>query len=246
MNRPAYEILADQLRRAILAGELTGRMPSLRALAEQHGVGTDIARRALELLRGEGYVVTKHGAGTFVRTFERILRSSPSRLSTAQWATGRAIQDADTGSRTRQVNVVVDETPAPAFVAEALGVEPDTPVLCRSRLFVVEERPVQTSVSYLPLDIAGPGSRLFYTDVGPGGSFARLAELGHAPVRFTERLTARAPRPGEVERLDLEFSVGAIVLEIIRCAYTAADRCVEVNRMILDATAYELEYAFTA
>lgn len=65
-------------------------------------------------------------------------------------------------------------------------------------------------------------------------------------MRLTERLTARAPRPDEVERLDLESSVGAIVLELTRCAYTADDRCVEVNRMVLDATANELEYAFTA
>jgi len=245
-DRPAYELLAAELREAILTGDLTGRMPSVRTLAERHAVGTDVARRALELLRSEGHVITKHGSGTYVRTFQRIMRRSPGRLSAGQWGAGQMIQDADTGPRARQVNVVVDETPAPDYVAEALGVALGEPVLYRSRQFLVEDRPVQLSTSHLPLDIAGAGSRLFYTDVGPGGTYARLAELGHAPVRFTERLTARAPRPDEVERLDLESSVGAIVIEITRCAYTAADRCVEVNRMVLDATAYELEYAFTA
>jgi GntR family transcriptional regulator len=44
----------------------------------------------------------------------------------------------------------------------------------------------------------------------------------------------------------LESSVGALVVEITRYAYTDAGRCVEVNRMVLDATAYELEYHFDA
>jgi len=38
----------------------------------------------------------------------------------------------------------------------------------------------------------------------------------------------------------------ALVIEITRCAYAQAGRCVEVNRMVLDATAYELEYNFEA
>lgn len=69
------------------------------------------------------------------------------------------IQDADTGPRARQVAVVVDETPAPEYVAEALDVEVGEPVLYRSRQFLVEDRPVQLSTSFLPLDIAGAGSR---------------------------------------------------------------------------------------
>jgi GntR family transcriptional regulator len=44
----------------------------------------------------------------------------------------------------------------------------------------------------------------------------------------------------------MQTSVAARVIEIVRFAYTEADRCVEVNRMILDATAYELEYNFPA
>lgn len=244
-DRPAYERVAAALRAEILAGVLTGRLPSLGGLAERYSTTLDVARRAVEVLRGEGLLVTRQGAGTYVRRFERILRASPGRLSRDQWGTGAAIQDADTGVRPRTVDVIVDEVPAPDHVAEALGVTEGQPVLIRSRRFLVEGRPVQLAVSYLPLDIVG-GTRIAYTDVGPGGLYLRLAELGHEPVRFTERLTARAPRPDEVDRLNLESSVGAIVLEIVRLAYTEAGRCVEVNRMVLDATAYALEYSFAA
>ena len=241
---PAYERLADELRHAILDGDLSGRLPSLQGIADRYATTPDIARRAIDVLRSEGLVVTKQGAGTYTRRFQRIIRSSPDRLAADRWGAGRKIQDADTGVRPRAVDVVVAEEPAPEYVADALAVQPGDPVLTRSRRFVVEGRPVQLATSYLPLDVAG--GRIAYTDVGPGGTYARLAEIGHAPVRFTERVTARAPRPEEVERLELATSVGALVVEILRYAYTEAGRCIEVNRMVLDATAYTLEYTFTA
>jgi GntR family transcriptional regulator len=242
---PAYEQIAATLRAAILSGELTGRLPSLRGLAIRYGVTVDVARGAIDLLRGEGLVSTRHGAGTYVRVFRRIVRSSPGRLARERWGTGQHIQDADTQDRPRTVDVVVDETPAPDYVAAALGVEIGAAVLTRSRRFLVEDRAVQLATSFMPLDIVG-GTRIAYTDVGPGGIYARLADLGHAPARFSERLTARSARPEEVQRLGFTSSVGALVIEITRCAYTDAGRCVEVNRMVLDATAYELTYDFTA
>lgn len=244
MDGPAYERVADALREAILAEELNGRLPSLSGLAGRYGTTVDVARRAVDVLRSEGLLVVRQGAGTYVRRFQRITRTSPDRLAHEQWAAGRAIQDADTGVRPRTVDVVVSEEPAPDYIAEALEVDPGDAVLSRTRRFVVDGRPVQLSQSFLPLDFAD--TRLAYTDIGAGGTYGRLAELGFAPVRFAERLTARAPRPDEVERLDLGSSVGSTVIEITRYAYTEAGRCVEVNRMLLDATAYELVYQFDA
>jgi GntR family transcriptional regulator len=245
LHESGYERMATQLRSAILGGQLDGRLPSLAALSEEYGVTRDIARRAVETLRGEGLVVTRHGQGSYVRVFERILRSSPARLSREHWGTGRYIQDHDTGVRPRTADVVVGEVPAPEFVATPLGIAEGDPVLFRSRRFLVERRPVQLSTSYLPIELT-TDARLTYTDSGPGGLYARLAELGHEPVRFAERLTARAPRPDEVERLEFTTAVGMVVFEITRQAYTEEGRCVEVNRMVLDSAAYELAYEFGA
>lgn len=242
---PAYERMANELREAILSGELSGRLPSLNSLGEQYDVAPAIARRAVDILRAEGLVShTRQGARPHVRQFTRITRRSPGRLAREQWGGGKPIQDADTGGRARYVDVAVGEAPAPSYVAAALGVDDGVPVLTRTRRFAVDDRPVQLSTSFLPLDFAD--TRLAYTDVGAGGTYARLAELGHAPARFVEKVTARSPRPDEVERLELASAVGAIVLEIVRYAYTEAGRCVEVNRMVLDATAYDLEYEFAA
>jgi len=237
--------MAAQLRAAVLAGQLTGRLPSLDALSVQYEVTRDVARRAVEILRGEGLVVTHQGKGTYVRVFERIVRRSPGRLSREQWGAGHQIQDHDTGVRPRTADVVVGDISAPGYVAEALGVDEGEPVLFRSRRFLVERRPVQLATSYLRLDLA-TAARITFTDTGPGGIYARLAELGHAPVHFTERVTARAPRPDEVERLELTSAVGTLVFEITRYAYDSGGQCVEVNRMILDASAYELVFDFEA
>jgi len=245
MDGPAYERVANDLRAGILSGDVTGRLPALPGLAKRHGVTVDVARRAVDVLRGEGLLVTRQGSGTYVRRFQRIERVSPDRLARARWGAGEIIQDADTGTRPRAAHVVVGEVPAPAAIAEALGLAVGDPVLSRERRYSVEDRPVNLSTTFLPLDIAG-GTRIAYTDVGPGGTYARLAELGHAPVRFAERVTARAPRPEEVDGLDMASSVGAVVVEILQYAYTDADRCVGVTRMVLDASAYELVYNFTA
>lgn len=241
----AYERVVVELRTAILAGEIGERLPSLAGLATRYGVTSDVARHAVDILRAEGLVVTRQGAGSYVRRFERIVRRSPDRLSRARWGCGSAVQDPDTGTRPRSVDVAIAKIPAPDDVAEALGLAPRRPVLVRCRRFLVEERPVQLAVSYLPLELVG-GTRIAHPDAGPGGSYARLAELGHEPVRFTERLTARAPLPDEVGELGLASSVGTLIIEIVRHAYTAEDRCVEVNRMTLDAAVYALEYHFTA
>lgn len=245
-HRPAYKDVVDDLRAQIRTGKLSAgkRLPSLPQLGEQYGVTSDIARQAISILRAEGLVETRQGSGTFVRTFAQITRNSPGRLSRAQWGTGKAIQDHDTGPRWRTVDVVVSEAAAPSDVAEALGIEAGAPVLSRARRFLVDERPVQLATSYYLLEIAR-GTAITYTDTGPGGAYARLNELGYAPVRFTETVTARSPHPDEAFDLALSKTNG-LVFDLTRFAFTAEGQCVEVNRMVLDAAAYVLEYHFEA
>jgi GntR family transcriptional regulator len=245
-NSPAYKRVADELRAQIRVGQLAPgtRLPSLPQLGQRFRVSSDVARQAIAILRAEGLVETRQGAGAFVRTFAQITRNSPGRLSRAQWGSGKAIQDHDTGPRWRTVDVVVSEAPAPSDVSEALGLEADAPVISRARRFLVDERPVQLATSYYPLEIVR-GTAITYTDTGPGGSYARLAELGYEPVRFTESVSARAPYPDESFDLALP-AAGGLVFDLTRFAFTAKDQCVEVNRMVLDAAAYVLEYHFTA
>ncbi|MER6946718.1 GntR family transcriptional regulator [Nonomuraea sp. NPDC000554] len=65
---PIYEQLARIIRGQITAGDLQERqlVPSESSLQQEHGIARGSVRRAMELLREEGWVVTIQGRGTFV------------------------------------------------------------------------------------------------------------------------------------------------------------------------------------
>lgn len=244
MATPAYRDIADAIRADIASRRLVegDRLPTVRDLAARYQVPTGTVAKAIDLLRAEGAIVSRHGRGLYVRSFARITRSSPARLASSQWRTGQAIQDHDTGTRSRVVHVEVTEVPAPTEVADVLGVREGAAVLSRSRRFAVEDRIVQTATSYLPLDVVATAPAVAYTGPGPGGIYARMSEAGIGPEHFTETVVCRMPTVPESTAMDLPN--GVPVIAITRQALTAAGRCVEVNVMLLDASAYALEYAF--
>ena len=64
----AYMQVADDLERRINEGEIEVKLPSERELAEDYGVAYTTVRRAMEVLRERGLIITRHGRGTFVRS----------------------------------------------------------------------------------------------------------------------------------------------------------------------------------
>jgi len=63
---PLYTQLASLLRAQIEAGTLTGRVPSVKTLTQEHGVSHITAEKALGVLKAEGLVLSVIGKGTFV------------------------------------------------------------------------------------------------------------------------------------------------------------------------------------
>jgi DNA-binding GntR family transcriptional regulator len=63
-----YVQLACWLREEIVDGQipLGGKLPGEEALKHAFGVDRSVVRRAVQLLRDEGLVVTRQGAGSFV------------------------------------------------------------------------------------------------------------------------------------------------------------------------------------
>ncbi|MFG3351566.1 GntR family transcriptional regulator [Streptomyces sp. NPDC048001] len=244
MAETAREI-ADGLRERIRSGDLApgARLPGEPALVKQHGVAKETARRALTLLVSEGLAVRRKGSGTYVREFQPIRRVANRRLAQDGWGTGRSIWSTDVGDRPMSVTGLrVYEAPAPDDVARMLGLDEGTAVIVRDRVFSVEGEPVQAAVSYLPAALVRE-SAIAHEDTGPGGTYARLAELGAKPVRFVEELRSRMPSQEETERLRL--TEGTPVVEIYRTALTEDGTPVEVNRMLLNAGVYVMEYHIT-
>jgi GntR family transcriptional regulator len=245
-ERPKYQVIADDLRAAILSGRLRdgAQVPGENALMEQYGVARMTARQALAVIQAEGLSTTRKGAGVFVRTFAPIQRHGSRRLAEEQWGSGRSVWQVDAGSRPVDVDLLdVRRGAAPDDVAGLLGVAPGTAVWIRKRRYSVDRRPVMTAVSYLPDELVA-GSQITKPDTGPGGVYARLQELGHAPKHYREEIQARMPLAAEIEALALLPATP--VLRVVRTAFRADGRAVEVNEMILDAAAYVLDYEFDA
>ncbi|MFF8910951.1 GntR family transcriptional regulator [Streptomyces olivaceoviridis] len=244
-QRPKYQRIADDLKAAIEAGEYGpgDRLPGESALAAQYEVAVLTARQALKILRIEGLVETKKGAGARVIEFRPIRRHGIQRLAREQWGAGKSIWSADEEERQVTIGVRVDTVAAPAHIARMLELEEGDPVCARSRRFVLADRPVMLATSYLPLSLA-EGTAVMNVDTGEGGTYARLAEIGHAPAHFREEIRCRLPVAEEAEGLAMPLE--RPVIKLCRTAFDAELRAVEVNEMTMDSAAYVLEYAFDA
>ncbi|MGW5103950.1 GntR family transcriptional regulator [Streptomyces sp. NPDC004100] len=245
-RRPKYQRIADTLREAIQSGEYGpgDRLPGENELMAAHGVARMTARQALSVLRDEGVAEARKGAGVFVRAFRPLRRRGIQRLSQEQWGSGRSIWSADIKNRALEVDqVTVSEETAPDHISAVLDLSDGDTVCVRRRRFVLDDKAVLLATSYLPMSVVA-GSAITQEDTGPGGTYARLAELGHKPVHFREEIRSRMPSKDEAARLSM--SAGTPVILICRTAFADEGRPVEINEMTLDAASYILEYDFDA
>jgi len=247
-DKPPYRQIATMLREAIISGQLEAgaRLPSEAALIEHFGVARMTVRQAVQELRSEGLVISEHGRGVFVRPAPPIRRLASDRFARQHRAGGKAAftVEAEKSGYVPQVDniTVTREKPNPT-VAERLRLTPDDDVVIRSRRYLADGRPVETAISYIPAAFA-EGTKIEQADTGPGGIYARLEEAGHTLARFIEEVGARMPTPEE--RRALQLPAGAPVLTVVRTAYDTNDVAVEVCDTVKAASAYLLEYDFSA
>ncbi|MEU6299237.1 GntR family transcriptional regulator [Streptomyces erythrochromogenes] len=245
-RQPKYQRIADALRKSIQAGEYGpgDRLPGENDLMAAYEVARMTARQALGVLQNEGLAEARKGAGVFVRAFRPLRRRGLQRLAQEQWGSGRSIWSTDSEDRELVVDQLdVREEEADDRVCDALGIAPGAAVWARRRRFVLDGKPVLFATSYLPSDVVA-GSPITQHETGPGGTYARLAELGHGPVHFREEIRSRMPSAEEADRLAL--AMGTPVIRIVRTAFAEDGRAVEVNEMTLDSASYVLEYDFDA
>lgn len=242
---PKYRTIADDLRARISAGEFTsGKLPGEATLREQYDVSIATLRSALKVLHDEGITEAQHGRGVFIRSFRPIVRNSVGRLSREQWGTGKSIWQIDIDDRPFEPSgVEVELMPADAETARIFDLPERAPIWRRNRKYLVEGVSVIRSVSYIPDDLAR-GTRITQIDTGPGGTYKQLADAGHAPARFREELRCRMASAAETD--DLQLGGPAPVIDLTRYAYGEDGGVVEMNRMVLDASRYLLQYDFSA
>lgn len=242
-SRPKYEVIADDFRAMIADGRLApgAQLPSEKAESERRGVAIETVRRAYRALVQEGLVEKRHGAGTFVHNWRPVVRNISKRFSSEVWGSGQSVWGAETEGReygTDEQRVRLGAVPA--HLAEVIR-EPEAWI--RERRHLVDKRPVMLSVSYYPASIA-TGSPIAEADTGPGGSPARLADLGHAPQ--TERETFRPRFATEEERRRLALPKGSFVSEFRRIVRDGNGLVVEVTEMVAAGDAYVYQFDYTS
>jgi len=245
-----YRQIADELRAAIRDGELAegDMVPSESALMAQHETSQGTVRKAMALLKAEGWVVPESGRGVFVRRRPVVFRKGNDRFARANRLgdNGRAAFDVEVGSHglaSRTETVVEGPTAPPDEAAALLGLDDGDQVAVRRRRMFADGDIVQLADSYIPWDIA-EGTQIVETDSGPGGIYARIEELGHELAEFDEQIRARPALPEEVEALGIESGMPVILLT--RVAYDKEGRAVEVCDCVMTADRWCLDYRFPA
>jgi GntR family transcriptional regulator len=256
-ERPAYLVVADELRQQILSGRYApgARLPTMEELRRAYGVSEIVIRHAVSLLRLEGLVETRRGGGTIVRTRPQVRRRAMERYTVdARQAAERGTGPGQaTEPRTSfpedhpiewpdyQLTTDYSEVPADEELAALFGIEPEAPLLRRHFVFYARGEPEQISVNYLPLDlVAGTPVADPAREPWPGGTVAQLAFLGHPVSRVEESVSARMP--SEPEAQTLRVAQGVPVFAILR-RLISGDAVLEVcHHIVIPADRVVLEY----
>ena len=247
-DRAVYKQIADHLRAAIGRERLGpgDQLPSETQLMAHYGVARMTARNALRLLQVEGLITAEHGRGVYVRAQPPVRRLASDRFAQRHRKEGKAafIAEADQAAASPEVDMIkVSRARPPAEVADRLRLGRGDRTVMRSRRYLLNGRPVETAVSYIPADLAD-GTPIADPNPGPGGIYARLEDAGHTLGRFTEEVSARMPTPDEARLLAL--APGVPVFRLVRTAYDSDGRPVEVCDTVMAADAYLLEYELPA
>jgi GntR family transcriptional regulator len=243
-GQPLYRQLADLLRRDIYSGTLApgAQLPTERDLMDRHDASRNTIRLALGELANEGLIVSSRGRGHFVRD-SRPLLFHATRSESSERRAGSAndawVSDVIEQGRTPRQNIEVVIVEPPAAIAALLGIDESAAVAVRRRVRFVDDQPNSLSASYFPLDVVRDSEIVNPQDITRGANKV-LDELGHAQVRYLDRIVARMPSPDEADTL--RIGAGIPVQEHTRTGYDADDRAVRVAVTVLPTDRHVIQY----
>ena len=174
-----------------------------------------------------------------------IIRSSPSRYKTD---VGRGAFDGEARREGKSPHVETTVTTAEVISTDLIYyddpkedcnvIRPFGTMVKRDRVMRLDGTVAKISSSWLSHDLA-EGTLLMEQDTGPGGTFARFAELGRKIVRMTEDVTV-AEANASAEALGLEK--GSCIFKIVRSAFDDHDRLVEITSETFSPKVYQLQF----
>ncbi|MGA5764456.1 GntR family transcriptional regulator [Nonomuraea bangladeshensis] len=248
MDQPSYARIATDLRRQITSGELApgDRLPARHQLARDYDVAESVITQATRTLATEGLLVSRPGAGMFVRATPRRRQLVRSWFRERQGGSPFATQMEEQGRRGAW-EYASDTMQAPPEVRERLGLgapDGDRHDVMRTVYSFTssdDEEPWMLSTSWEPLGLT-KGTVIAFPEAGPHagqGVTHRMAAIGVLVDAWNEEVGARVATADEAKRL--KVGQGSIVLTAAR-AYLAGERVVEVADMVVPADSTTLVY----
>jgi DNA-binding GntR family transcriptional regulator len=226
-----YEEIAESLRKRIAGGEFSPgeTVPSGRDLAEQWSVSRATAIKAMDVLRNDGVVEARQGAG-FIVTETPVARPAGGRRADAARVTG--------GMPFLRVGAPDWVTP-PDHVAEALRTDADVLSLRRIRLMQLPDgSPHSYVVAWFPPDVAGPSPRLAQiAPIAEGTTRYVRRQTGRFPVEGADATTVRLATEDEAEHLGLSEPTAVAV--VLHTAYDQEGRPLVCEEGVTPGALYE-------
>jgi len=203
---PLYVQIRENLRRQILNGvyKPQGQLPSEEELADTLHVSRMTVRHAISELVAEGMLRRRSGVGTFI--IERKFIFDQSRLLSFWQATARL------GMKPSSRLISAEIIPASPAVADALEIQPGTPVyrICRVRLADVE--PIAFHEAYIPAELI---PNLLDEDLARESLYNIYERRGFSPVHGEQRVSARAADERLSKLLDTPLAAPLLYIERI-------------------------------
>ncbi|MFJ2640421.1 GntR family transcriptional regulator [Streptomyces sp. NPDC087511] len=243
---PRIHEIASDLRARIEAGEFPpgSKLPSTRELAEQYAISAQAIARVIALLKGDGLVEGRQGAGVFVRTWRPLVYRPQSEFRrkppTVDIFTNILESEGRDGGQTIEVEICLPSEP----VRQRLQLAEGESVAVRRRTSYVDgQEPFATDDSYVALDLV-EGSEWMTEGSVERGTNQVLAELGFKLVEALDEIYVRMPKPGEAERLKLR--AGTPIAELITTGHDCNGRPIQVTSCILPGDRHVVVYERTA
>jgi GntR family transcriptional regulator len=191
-------------------------------------------RRALDLLRSEGLVESRRGAGWFVAGASV---HQPLALGTFRHA-GSAVADA--GLRASRRVVEFDFRPAPDRVAASLQLAEGDEVLHVRSVRTVEGVPLDVAHEWVP---GATGARVSRSDAQDPGTWATLQSHGVRIARVRQTVTAAVASDEDAGLLGV--ATGSALLLVRRVAHDESGAAVALadHRYLASRFSLEMEFA---
>jgi GntR family transcriptional regulator len=235
MTTSRFARIAHDLRERIALGEVgeDGSVESEAELCRRYDVSRPTVRRALELLRDQGLVDARHGAGWFVTgsAFHQRLA-----LGTFRHASS-AVTEAGKSMRRRVVEF--GYRAAPSALASSLQVEAGSELLSAQSLRTVEGDALDVVREWVPAAIASAISR---ADATEPGIWETLVRQGRRIASVRQTITAGAASDEDSALLAVE--PGTPLLLVRRLAVGADDHPLALSdhRYLAHRFALEVEF----